>query len=100
MRGWSFARASGIGTTAGLLAILLWPFFRRFGGALTWPFAILAAVMGLCGLSILLMTLIDMLTRRRGSRIRPLRGFDLAVGLGLVGLSILQLQDVEGQLPV
>ena len=100
MRGWSFARASGIGTTAGLLAILLCPFFRRFGGVLTWPFAILAGVMGLRGLSILLMTLIVMLTRRRGSRIRPLRGFDLAVGLGLVGLSILQLQDVEGQLPV
>jgi len=100
MRGWSFARASGIGICAGLAALLLWPFFRRFGGVLTWPFALLAAVTGLCGLSILLMTLIDMLVRRRGARIRPLRGFDLAVGIAMVGLSLLQLQDVEGQLPV
>ena len=98
MLGWNLARASGAGTIAGLLALIIWPFFRRFGW-LTWPFAILAAVTGLCGLSILLMTAIDMLTRRRGSRIRPLRGFDLAVGIFMVGLSLLQLEDVEGQLP-
>jgi hypothetical protein len=99
MLAWSTARASGTGATAALLALLLWPFFRRFGGALAWPFAILAAIAGLCGLAILLVTLADMLFRRRGASIRPARGFDLVLGTGLVALSLLQLDDLQGQLP-
>ena len=96
---WTLSRASGIGVTAGLVALLLWPFYRRYGGPLEWPFAVLAGLAGLCGLSLLVITAIDMLRRRRGSRIRPVRGFDIVLGVGLAALGLLALQDVQGQLP-
>ena len=96
---WTLGRASGIGVSAGLAAILLWPLYRRYGGAFEIPFALMAATMGLCGLSILAITAIDMLRRRRGSRIRPVRGFDIILGVGLAALGLLALQDVQGQLP-
>ena len=95
---WTIGRASGIGATAALLALLLWPFQRGYG-PLLWPFAVLAAVAGLCGLSILLITVVDMILRRRGKIIRPVRGFDIVLGALLVALSLLQLQDVQAQLP-
>jgi hypothetical protein len=100
MAGWNVARASGIGATACLIALILWPFYRRLGTVGMWPFACLAVVAGLCGLSILALTAADIAFRRRGARVRPLRGFDLVVGAALVVVSILQLQDVEGQLSV
>ena len=97
---WTIPRASGIGTLAELGAVLLWPFFRRYGGALEAPFGALSLLAGLCGLSILLMTGFDMLFhRRRGDRIRPVRAFDMVLGIGLVALSLLQLEDLRGQLP-
>ncbi len=96
---WTIKRASGVGASAGLAALLLWPFFRRYGEAVTWPFAAAGAMAGLCGLSILFITAADTLFRRRGRRIRPVRGFDIGLGLLLVVLALLQLQDVTGQLP-
>ena len=95
---WTIGRASGIGATAALLALLLWPFQRGYG-ALLWPFAGFAAVAGLCGLSILFITALDIVLRRRGKIIRPVRGFDIVLGALLVALSLLQLQEVQGQLP-
>ena len=50
--------------------------------------------------SILLITAFDMLFhRRRGRRIRPVRAFDVLLGVALVALSLLQIEDVKGQLP-
>ena len=95
---WTIGRASGIGATAGVLALLLWPFQRGYD-SLLWPFAGLAAVAGLCGLSVLFITAVDMVLRRRGRSIRPVRGFDIVLGAGLVALSLLQLQEVQAQLP-
>ena len=46
---WSVKRASGVGVVAGLLAVLLWPFFDLFDPFLGWLFMLLAAVTGLCG---------------------------------------------------
>jgi hypothetical protein len=97
---WTIRRASGLGGACALLALLLWPFHPGSPELLRWPFALLAAAAGLCGLSILLMTLIDMALHRRGSRIRPVRGFDLVFGAGLAALSLAQLHDFAGQLPV
>jgi hypothetical protein len=93
---WTIGRASGAGATAGLAALLLWPFFRGRPELLEWPFALAATVAGLCGASILAITALDTARHRRGARIRPVRGFDLVLGLGLLLLSLLQLQDVRG----
>ena len=96
---WTLSRASGIGASAGVAALLLWPFWGDSEGVLNWPFAACAAVAGLCGGSILLITAFDIVTRRRGRRMRPVRGFDIVLGVGLVALSLAQLGDAAGQLP-
>jgi hypothetical protein len=96
---WTLGRASGIGAGAALLALLLWPFWSDGGAAALWLFGGLAALAGLCGVSILLITGFDIVVHRRGRRIRAVRGFDLVLGIALVGLSLLQLQDAAGQLP-
>ncbi len=96
---WTLRRASGLGASAGLLALVLWPFWNDGEGVLVWPFAASAALAGLSGLSILLITAFDIVTHRRGRRMRPVRGFDLVLGLLLVLLSLAQLGDVAGQLP-
>jgi hypothetical protein len=96
---WTLGRASGVGASAGLLALVLWPFSSDGDGALLWPFAAAAALAGLCGASILLITALDILTHRRGHRMRPVRGFDLVLGVVLLALSLAQLGDAAGQLP-
>ena len=93
-------RVSGLGGSAGLAALLLWPFFRSHGEALLWPFAIAATVEGACGVVLLAVTGADMALRRRGAVIRPVRAFDIAFGVGLGLLALLQLNDVRGQLPL
>jgi hypothetical protein len=96
---WTLGRASAIGAGAALLALILWPFWGEGGRVLLWTFAGLAALAAVCGVSILLITAIDMLTHRRGRRIRPVRGFDVVLGLGLVALSLAELHSAAGQLP-
>jgi hypothetical protein len=96
---WTLGRASGIGVSAGLVALILWPFWGDSDGVLLWPFAASAALAAVCGASILLITLFDIVTHRRGRRMRPVRGFDIVLGLGLIGLSLAQLHDAAGQLP-
>ena len=80
---------------------MLWPFYPF---DLAWQdglFLAAAIVAGLCGLTVLLLTAFDILFHpRRGARIRPVRAFDIVLGLGLVALSLLQLRDYAGQLPV
>jgi hypothetical protein len=99
MRGWwTIGRASGIGFTAGLLALLLWP-FHDSAAVLRWPFAAALGIAGLCGASILLLALLDTLFRRRGQRMRPVRVFDFVFGAALVALSLLELGSFRGQLP-
>ena len=95
---WTIGRASGLGATAALAAFLLWPFYRGYGWA-AWPFALSGAVAALCGASILLMTLLVIVLRRRGARIRPVRGFDLVLGLGLLAVAVLVFEDVRGLWP-
>ena len=95
---WTIGRASGIGVTAALLALLLWP-FHDSAEALRWPFAAAIAVAALCGASILLITALDALFHRRGRRMRPVRVFDIVLGASLLALSALQLGSLLGQLP-
>ena len=100
MLGWlTLGRASSIGAAAGLLALLLWPLWGEHAETLVWPFAAAAGLAGLCGVTILLITAFDIVTHRRGRRIRPVRGFDIVLGLALLLLSLAQLADAAGQLP-
>ena len=96
---WTIGRAGGLGVTALLVGVVLWAVPWERGEILFWVFAAAAAVAGLCGVSILAITLFDTLVHRRGRRIRPVRVFDVVLGLALVAFSLLQLQTVAGRLP-
>ena len=97
---WTLRRVSGVGATAGLVAFALWPFTGYYGLVLLTTFTLIAGLAALCGFSILLITIRDMATRpRRGSRIRPLRGFDTALALILLVLSWFELHDAIGLFP-
>lgn len=94
------SRLSGLGATAGLVALILWPLQSGWRDSLFWPLLGAAAAAGLCGLAVLLLTAADILFhRRRGERIRPVRAFDIALAAALVALALLQLGDLRGQLP-
>jgi flagellar biosynthesis protein FlhB len=97
MRGrWTFI---GLGATAELLALALWAFVG-FYGALFWPFILLSIAAGLAGAWMVVGIMFDLTFHRpRGERVRPVRGFDLALGAGLFILALLQLRDALGQLP-
>jgi len=99
LSGWTIGRASGIGASAGLLAFALWALQPAYDG-LDWPLAVLALLAGLCGLSILLITALDLaFHRKRGERIVPLRVFDILLGSVLFLLCLVQLDDLRGRLP-
>ena len=76
---WTIGRATGVGLTAGLVCLVL------------WPFAAALALAGLSGASILLITAGDMLLRKRGESLRPVRAFDIAVGTALAVPSVIEL---------
>jgi hypothetical protein len=96
---WTIGRASGIGAVAGLAALLLWLVERAYGDPFVPPLYGAAAIAGLCGLSILLITAADLIFhRRRGQRVRPLRVFDLALAAALIFVSLIVLDDLAGQL--
>ncbi|MDB5670030.1 MAG: hypothetical protein JWO25_989 [Alphaproteobacteria bacterium] len=97
---WTLKRASGVGVVAGLVALALWPFLGVFGPILLRLFFLAAALSGLCGFSVLAMTIHDIATNpRRGTRVRPLRSFDIAIGVSLLVLSWFELRDVLGLFP-
>ncbi len=91
-------QASGIGASAGLVALLVWPFALAYPESLSWPLLGAAAIAGLCGCSILVITVADLLFhRRRGKRLRPIRAFDLVLGAALVVLALLEAEAVARQ---
>lgn len=98
MRGWSVSRATGIGVVAGLLGLLLWPAYVAWPRAVLLPFTAVLAVAALCGLSILVMTALDIVLRGRRDRVRPVRAFDVATGLLLAGLSLAELNQLTEHL--
>jgi hypothetical protein len=92
---WTIQRATGLGVVAALAAILLrllypgWPLLRP-------PFAAACAIAAFCGLSILWINAVDHYRhRQRGSRMVPLRIFDVVLGLFLAVPSIWAIQDFE-----
>ena len=96
---WTIGRASGVGFTAALASLLLWPFWDRHQ-ALQALFALASGVAGLCGISILLITGLDLIFhRRRGDRVLPLRAFDACLGASLCALALVQWNGLAAAAP-
>lgn len=90
---WTIGRATGIGVSAGLAALVLWPLYAAYQERVYAAFLIVLGIAALCGLSILWITAIDLLThRRRGESLRPVRAFDIAVALLLAVPSLVQMR--------
>ncbi len=65
---------------------------------MVWAFAAALAVAAFCGLSILLITVFDMVFHKRGRSLRPVRAFDIAIGIALAVPSLIQLSALLDQL--
>ncbi len=98
LRWWTISRATGIGVSAGLAALLLWPLYAAYQERVLWLFLVALGVAAVCGVSILLITAADMLLRRRGESMRPVRAFDIAVGVLLSLPSLMQLAALSDEL--
>ena len=87
IRGLSVPRVTAAGAGAGAAAMLLWVAYSWWPRAFVIPYVLTLAVTVACGAYILLATWYDSYRNpRRGSRIRPIRGFDIVSGLLLAGL--------------
>lgn len=76
-------RAVQIGVSAGLVAALLWPVYAIVQEPARWPFMAALAIAAVCGLWIVGVTAIDLLTVHRARAVLPARMFDLALGLAM-----------------
>lgn len=96
---WTIKRATGWGAGAAGAALLLTVFYAFSEGASFQHIVILAlllawAVTAACGLSILMITLIDVRNRKRGQRVRAVRTFDVVFGLLLAVPGIVELRSL------
>jgi len=96
LRLWTIQRATGVGVTAGLGALLLWPAYVAYQEAVRLPYLAALTITAVCGLSILCITVADLPRRRRGRRIAAIRAFDLVLALALTGPALLGLNAVLG----
>lgn len=85
----SVPRVTALGAGAALIALLLWIAFSRWPETFVIPYVAALTATAACGLFILFATIIDSVNNpRRGVRIRPIRGFDVAVGIMLTAPSL------------
>jgi hypothetical protein len=94
---WTIRRATGSGTVAAGAALVLWAIYMitegaRFEKVAAVTLGVALAVTAFCGLSILVMTLIDVRNHRRGQRVRAVRTFDVAFGLLLAVPTLVELR--------
>lgn len=95
LKRWTIARATGVGTVAGLASVLLWLLYAVAQAPVRPVFIIALALTAFCGLSVLAITAADLFRHgRRGSRMRPIRAFDVAAALLLAVPSLLALQEL------
>lgn len=88
-RYWSVPRATAFGAGAALAAMLLWMLMQQWPREMVVPYVVALILTAACGLYILIATYADSVRNpRRGVRIRPIRGFDIAAGLVLAVPSI------------
>ncbi len=94
---WTIGRATGVGVMAGIAALILWPLYAAYQEKVLPLFVAALALAALCGLSILWITLVDLVThRRRGERLRAVRIFDVVLALLLALPSLIQLRALIG----
>lgn len=84
LRAWTIARASAIGIVAGLAAFVGAAVIGAWPDGLLYPYAALLFLTAFCGASILWITARDMRIRGTSQLMRPIRGFDLAIGFVLL----------------
>ncbi|MDQ8756397.1 hypothetical protein RCO27_09155 [Sphingosinicella sp. LHD-64] len=84
LRRWTIQRATGTGIVAGIAAFLAAAAIDSWPGGLLYPYALLLALTALCGASVLLITARDMRVRGTSQLMRPIRGFDIMIGLVLL----------------
>lgn len=96
--GWTIQRASGAGVTCGIAAVLIAGLFRTLPDGLLHFYALLLAATAFCGASVLWITAADMRRRGTSGRMRPIRGFDAALGLALLLPALYALSLVWPQL--
>ncbi len=92
---WTIHQVSGAGCTAGLAALVLWPAYAGWPQIVQLPFIAALAMAAICGVSMLWMTAQDLRRRSgRGSRLKPIRTFDVVLALMLAVPSLLELRAV------
>lgn len=89
MRFASIPRVTALGAGAAVAALLLWLAFINWPSSFVLLYVAALIVTASSGLYILLASYVDSVRNpRRGVRIRPIRGFDVAAGLLLAGPSL------------
>jgi hypothetical protein len=94
---WTIGRASIAGIVIGLAALLMIAFRDPRDGGL-YLYATLLALTAFCGGSVLWITAFDMRARGTSGRMRPVRGFDIAVGIGLLAPALYGFWRISGPL--
>ena len=82
LAGWTVQRAEVSGIGIGLAALLVSAFAESRTAILIYAGLLILTIA--CGVSILLILLRDVHARQRGDRVRPIRIFDLTMGVLLV----------------
>jgi len=88
---WTIQQATVIGIVAGLSALIVSALISGRPGGLLYAYAALLGFTAFCGASVLWITLMDVRSRGRGGRLRPIRAFDVAAGLLLIAPSLYAL---------
>ena len=85
LKSWTITQATRVGLIAGFFALILWPAYAIFQLPLRLPFAASLAALAFCGFSILAIHVTDLLFHRaRGRRLRPIRVFDIVLGVSMI----------------
>lgn len=94
---WTISRASMLGIVTGVVAVLLVSFRDPRDGGL-YPYAALLALTAFCGASVLWITAFDMRSRGTSGRMRPVRTFDIGIGLCLLVPALYAFWRISGPL--
>lgn len=94
---WTISRASIAGILFGIAALLMIGIRDPRDGGLYF-YATLLGLTAFCGVSILWITAFDMRDRGTSGRMRPVRVFDIAIGLALLVPSLYGFWRISGPL--